>query len=111
MSTLLSIPDAAELLAHTITALKAAGYASAAMIPVHKNASNQSEQQEAQPATAPEVYVAPGKQYANVHEALAHMIHQLKTRSAIATTKHWILPTPALPRCSMRCATRFISMA
>lgn len=78
MSTLLSIPDAAELLAHTITALKAAGYASAAMIPVHKNASNQSEQQEAQPATAPEVYVAPGKQYANVHEALAHMIHQLK---------------------------------
>lgn len=78
MSTLLSIPDAAELLAHTITALKAAGYASAAMIPVHKKASNQGEKQEVQPATAPEVYVAPGKQYANAHEALAHMIHQLK---------------------------------
>ncbi|MBA7909288.1 ERF family protein [Enterobacter hormaechei] len=79
MSTLLSIPDAAELLAHTITALKAAGYASAAMIPVHKNTSNQGEKPEVQqPATAPEVYVAPGKQYANVHEALAHMIHLVK---------------------------------
>lgn len=79
MATLLSIPDAAELLAHTLTALKAAGYASAAMIPVHKNPSNQGEKQEADaPATAPEVYVAPGKQYANVNEALAHMIHELK---------------------------------
>lgn len=79
MSTLLTIPDAAELLAHTLTALKAAGYASAAMIPVHKNPSNQGEKQEADaPATAPEVYVAPGKQYANVNEALAHMIHELK---------------------------------
>ncbi|CAM7839676.1 ERF family protein [Atlantibacter hermannii] len=79
MSTLLSIPDAAELLAHTLTALKAAGYASAAMIPVHKNPSNRGEKQEAgAPATAPEVYVAPGKQYTNVNEALAHMIHELK---------------------------------
>ncbi|HHV9242396.1 TPA: ERF family protein [Escherichia coli] len=78
MSTLLSIPDAAELLAHTITALKAAGYASAAMIPAAKKPSNQGEKQEVQPATAPEVYVAPGKQYANAHEALAHMIHELK---------------------------------
>ncbi|HED1541875.1 TPA: ERF family protein [Kluyvera cryocrescens] len=79
MSTLLSIPDTAELLAHTLTALKAAGYASAAMIPVHKNASNQGEKtEEQQPATAPEVYVAPGKQYANAHEALAHMIHLVK---------------------------------
>lgn len=79
MATLLTIPDAAELLAHTITALKAAGYASAAMIPVHKNTSNQVEKTEVQqPATAPEVYVAPGKQFANVNEALAHMVHQLK---------------------------------
>lgn len=79
MATLLSIPDAAELLAHTITALKAAGYASAAMIPAHKNTSNEGEKQEVhQPVTAPEVYVAPGKQYANAHEALAHMIHELK---------------------------------
>lgn len=79
MSTLLSIPDAAELLAHTITALKAAGYASAAMMPVHRNDSNGVEKTEIQqPATAAEVYVAPGKQYANAHEALAHMIHQLK---------------------------------
>ncbi|MGO3911545.1 ERF family protein [Huaxiibacter chinensis] len=79
MATLLSIPDAAELLAHTITALKAAGYASAAMIPAAKKPSNQGENQEVhQPLTAPEVYVAPGKQYANVNEALAHMIHDLK---------------------------------
>lgn len=78
MSTLLSIPDAAELLAHTITALKAAGYASAAMIPAAKKPSNQGEKEEVQPATAPEVYIAPGKQYANVNEALAHMIHELK---------------------------------
>lgn len=80
MSTLLSIPDAAELLAHTLTALKAAGYASAAMMPVHKNASNQGEkaEEQQQPATAPEVYIAPGKQYANAHEALAHMIHLVK---------------------------------
>ncbi|MCW8351659.1 ERF family protein [Citrobacter portucalensis] len=78
MSTLLSIPDAAELLAHTLTALKAAGYASAAMMPVHNNASNQGEKKEVQPATAPEVYVAPGKQYANARDALAHMVHELK---------------------------------
>lgn len=75
MATLLSIPDAAELLAHTLTFLKTAGYASAAMIPAAKKPSNQSAKQE---ATAPEVYVAPGKQYANVNEALAHMIHELK---------------------------------
>ncbi|BBR58927.1 ERF family protein [Klebsiella sp. WP4-W18-ESBL-05] len=80
MSTLLSIPDTAELLAHTITALKAAGYASAAMIPVHKNHSNQGEKTEVQQpaAAAQEVYVAPGKQYANVLEALAHMTHMVK---------------------------------
>lgn len=79
MATLLSIPDAAELLAHTLTCLKAAGYASAAMIPASKNPSNQGAKREVQqPATAPEVYVAPGKQYANAHEALAHMIHELK---------------------------------
>lgn len=79
MSTLLTIPDTAELLAHTLTALKAAGYASAAMIPVHKNTSNEGEKTEVQqPATAPEVYVAPGKQYANAQEALAHMVRELK---------------------------------
>lgn len=43
MSTLLTIPDAAELAVHTMMALKAAGYATAAMIPVHKNASNEVE--------------------------------------------------------------------
>lgn len=78
MSTLLTIPDAAELLAHTLTALKAAGYASAAMMPVHKNTSNEVEKTEAQSTTAPEVYVAPGKQYANAQEALAHMVRELK---------------------------------
>ena len=79
MTTLLSIPDAAELLAHTLTALKAAGYASAAMIPVHKKPSNEVAKQEADaPATAPEVYVAPGQQYANARDALAHMVHELK---------------------------------
>lgn len=77
MSTLLSLPDAAELLAHTITALKAAGYASAAMIPAHqKNAKEESEK--ATSGYAPEAYIAPGKQYANAHEALAHMVHELK---------------------------------
>lgn len=77
MATLLSIPDAAELLAHTLTALKAAGYACASLpaIPGRKDTSNEVEKQE---VTAPEVYVAPGKQYANVNEALAHMIHELK---------------------------------
>lgn len=59
MSTLLSIPDTAELLAHTITALKAAGYASAAMMPVHRNGSNEVEKTETPAPTAPEVYVAP----------------------------------------------------
>lgn len=49
MSTLLTIPDAAELLAHTLTALKAAGYASAAMMPVYKNTSDEVEKTEAQP--------------------------------------------------------------
>ncbi|EGO7646159.1 hypothetical protein FQJ16_13835 [Escherichia coli] len=78
MSTLLTIPDAAELAVNVLSCLKAAGYASAAMIPAAKKPSNQGEKQEVQPATAPEVYVAPGKQYANVHEALAHMIHELK---------------------------------
>ena len=79
MSTLLTIPDTAELLAHTLTALKAAGYASAAMIPGHKNTSNEGEKTEVQqPAIAPEVYVAPGKQYANAQEALAHMVRELK---------------------------------
>lgn len=78
MNTLLTIPDAAELLAHTLTCLKAAGYASAAMIPAAKKPSNQEAKQEVQPTTAPEVYVAPGKQYANAHEALAHLIHGIK---------------------------------
>lgn len=80
MATLLTIPDTAELLANTLIHLKALGYASAAMIPVHLNTSNEGEKPEAQPqsTTAPEVYVAPGKQYANVHEALAHMVHELK---------------------------------
>lgn len=78
MSTLLTIPDAAELLAHTLTCLKAAGYASAAMIPAAKNPSNQGEKQEVQPSTTPEVYVAPGQQYANARDALAHMVHELK---------------------------------
>lgn len=78
MATLLSIPDAAELLAQTLTCLKAAGYASAAMIPAAKKPSNQGAKQEVQPATSPEVYVAPGKQYANAHEALAHLIHGIK---------------------------------
>ncbi|MCX9039440.1 ERF family protein [Citrobacter portucalensis] len=78
MTTLLTIPDTAELLAHTLTALKAAGYASAAMIPAAKKPSNQGEKQEVQPATAPEVYVAPGQQYANARDALAHMVHELK---------------------------------
>lgn len=75
MSTLLTIPDAAELAVHTMMALKAAGYATAAMIPVHKNASNEVEKTE---VTAPEVYVAPGKQYANAQEALAHLVRELK---------------------------------
>lgn len=78
MTTLLSIPDAAELIVHTLAAAKTIGYASAAMIPAAKNPSNQGEKEEVQPATAPEVYIAPGKQYANVNEALAHMIHELK---------------------------------
>lgn len=78
MSTLLTIPDAAELLAHTLAALKAAGYASAAMMPVHRNDSNEVEKTETHATTAPEVYVAPGKQYANAQEALAHMVRELK---------------------------------
>lgn len=78
MSTLLTIPDAAELLAHTLAALKAAGYASAAMMPVHRNDSNEAEKTETPATTAPEVYVAPGKQYANAQEALAHMVRELK---------------------------------
>lgn len=79
MATLLTITDTAELLAQTITFLKTAGYDSAAMIPVHKKPSNQGEKQEADaPATAPEIYIAPGKQYANASEALAHLIHELK---------------------------------
>lgn len=78
MSTLLTIPDAAELLAHTLAALKAAGYASAAMMPVHRNDSNEVEKTETPATTAPEVYVAPGKQYANAQEALAHMVRELK---------------------------------
>lgn len=78
MSTLLTIPDAAELLAHTLAALKAAGYASAAMMPVHRNDSNEVEKAETPAPTAPEVYVAPGKQYANAQEALAHMVRELK---------------------------------
>ncbi|EOX2030279.1 ERF family protein [Escherichia coli] len=78
MSTLLTIPDAAELLAHTLAALKAAGYASAAMMPVHRNDSNEVEKAETPATTAPEVYVAPGKQYANAQEALAHMVRELK---------------------------------
>ncbi|EMR0589775.1 TPA: ERF family protein [Citrobacter freundii] len=78
MSTLLTIPDAAELLAHTLAALKAAGYASAAMMPVHRNDSNEVEKTETPAPTAPEVYVAPGKQYANAQEALAHMVRELK---------------------------------
>lgn len=49
MSTLLTIPDAAELLAHTLAALKAAGYASAAMMPVHRNDSNEVEKRKLQP--------------------------------------------------------------
>ncbi|MCI1669236.1 MAG: ERF family protein [Citrobacter freundii] len=78
MSTLLTIPDAAELLAHTLAALKAAGYASAAMMPVHRNDSSEVEKTETPAPTAPEVYVAPGKQYANAQEALAHMVRELK---------------------------------
>ncbi|MDT7259845.1 ERF family protein [Citrobacter freundii] len=78
MSTLLTIPDAAELLAHTLAALKAAGYASATMMPVHRNDSNEVEKTETPATTAPEVYVAPGKQYANAQEALAHMVRELK---------------------------------
>lgn len=78
MSTLLTIPDAAELLAHTLAALKAAGYASAAMMPVHRNDSNEVEKTETSATTAPEVYVAPGKQFANAQEALAHMVRELK---------------------------------
>ncbi|MBJ8398120.1 MULTISPECIES: ERF family protein [Citrobacter] len=78
MSTLLTIPDAAELLAHTLAALKAAGYASAAMMPVHRNDSNEAEKTETPASTEPEVYVAPGKQYANAQEALAHMVRELK---------------------------------
>lgn len=78
MSTLLTIPDAAELLAHTLAALKAAGYASAAMMPVHRNDSSEVEKTETPATTAPEVYVAPGKQYANAQEALAHMVRELK---------------------------------
>ncbi|EMM6694589.1 ERF family protein [Citrobacter freundii] len=78
MSTLITIPDAAELLAHTLAALKAAGYASAAMMPVHRNDSNEVEKTETPATTAPEVYVAPGKQYANAQEALAHMVRELK---------------------------------
>lgn len=78
MSTLLTIPDAAELLAHTLAALKAAGYASAAMMPVHRNDSNEVEKTETPATTAPEIYVAPGKQYANAQEALAHMVRELK---------------------------------
>lgn len=78
MSTLLTIPDAAELLAHTLAALKAAGYASAAMMPVHRNDSNEVEKAETSATTAPEFYVAPGKQFANAQEALAHMVRELK---------------------------------
>lgn len=78
MSTLLTITDAAELLAHTLAALKAAGYASAAMMPVHRNDSNEAEKTETSATTAPEFYVAPGKQFANAQEALAHMVRELK---------------------------------
>lgn len=78
MSALLTIPDAAELAVRILAALKAAGYASAAMMPVHRNDSNEVEKMETPAPTAPEVYVAPGKQYANAQEALAHMVRELK---------------------------------
>ncbi|MDY1035714.1 ERF family protein [Lelliottia sp. CFBP8978] len=42
--------------------------------PVIKNASNEVEKPE---ITAAEVYVAPGSQYSNAREALAHLIHEL----------------------------------
>lgn len=75
MSTLLTIPDAGELVAHTMLALKVAGYASAAMMPGHQKATNQTEKPE---VTAPENYAAPGTQYTSAREALAHMVHELR---------------------------------
>lgn len=77
MSTILSIADAGELVAHTLATLKAVGYATAAMIPGQQNPSNEVEKPEVTPETTPQ-YTAPGKQYADVREAVAHLIREMK---------------------------------
>lgn len=77
MSTVLSIADAGELVAHTLATLKAVGYAASAMIPGHQNPSNEVEKLENTPGPEPE-YNAPGKQYASARESLAHMVSELK---------------------------------
>ncbi|WP_336241180.1 ERF family protein [Citrobacter freundii] len=78
MSSLINMTDLSEVISNLFISLKAAGYASSAMMPVHRNYSNEVEKAETPAPTAPEVYVAPGKQYANAQEALAHMVRELK---------------------------------
>lgn len=78
MSSLINMTDLSEVISNLFISLKAAGYASSAMMPVHRNDSNEVEKAETPAPTAPEVYVAPGKQYANAQEALAHMVRELK---------------------------------
>lgn len=78
MSSLINMTDLSEVISNLFISLKSAGYASSAMIPVHRNDSNEVEKTETPAPTAPEVYVAPGKQYANAQEALAHMVRELK---------------------------------
>lgn len=69
----ISIPEAGELIAHTLATLKTLGYATAAMIPGNQNPSNEVPEPENAPA-----YVAPGKQYADVRESVAHLIREMK---------------------------------
>ncbi|HIC8437259.1 TPA: ERF family protein [Citrobacter braakii] len=73
MTTLLSIPDAAELLSHTLIGLKVAGVACSALPGMPAKSTKESVTE-----TIFSPYVAPGKQYADAREALAHMVHELK---------------------------------
>lgn len=79
MSSLINMTDLSEVISNLFISLKAAGYASSAMMPVHQNPSNESGKTEVtSPTVAPKkIREIPGDEYRDAQHALFQLKHDL----------------------------------
>ncbi|ECY4822349.1 hypothetical protein AVB34_04085 [Salmonella enterica subsp. enterica serovar Lindern] len=77
MSSLINMTDLSEVISNLFISLKAAGYSSSAMMPVHQNTSSEVEKTEVRASNPPEILKIPGQQYRNAEHAMFELKHDL----------------------------------